>query len=1139
MVIRRAGPDSRSGTPRKGRQKMKKHVLFVLLVLLFVAVSSQAQGLGSIAGRITDPGGASVANAKVTALQVGTGFSRTALADAEGLFVIPSLQPATYDLSVEANGFTTSRESRIVLLADQTLTVNVGLKLGMTTEVVVVSGNALQVDTATSTLKQVIEQQRLVEMPLEGRNAAKLTLLVPGAVYSANGGADQGTTKTFPGAVTISANGARQDMVSYQLDGGNYVDEYTNVNQPFPFPDALQEFSVQTSNYSSEYGQNAGAVVNVITKSGTNNFHGDVFEFLRNSVFNARNFFAPFNLKDNGRDQLKRNQFGGTVGGPIIHDKTFFFAGFQGTRLRNLGSPTSSTVPSQADITAFTAGGGTIDPTVANLLPLLPLQPTSRSVTFVRPDRQNFNEVLGRVDHAFSQKDRLSVRYDYNYFSKAAVFVPTNILTYADGSKIANQNYLIHESHVLRPSLLNDFRFSYAREKASRGPDSTVPSVQSLGSMIPFQPTAHAIQQIRVNGGFSFGDNPQAAFVRNNFTWSDDVSWVKGKHDFRFGGILERSRIDLNNLFFQPAEFSFCNPAPGAGQTASQVVFNNFLAGKLCDYSGNFAFRQGAGEFKNNRDIFGGVYAQDNFRVTHRLTLNLGLRYEPALPWREIKGRVQQFRLDGLSANVRSTQFPNAPPGVYFPGDPGVPPYGINASLKNFAPRIGFAYDVFGDGKTSIRGGAGIFYNSRITGIINNRFVDQTPFSPQLIFSTGVVNPGTLTDPLCTLSSTQTAQNCTPQANLFPSPFPPPKNSAFALGGLYLSWDPANNYQVPTVYNWNLAIERQLPSTILVRAAYVGSRSTHLTETLNLDPAPFSPTGTKGTLRLNAIAASLGITPSNLFSQVQQDSQDINANYHSLQLSAERRMTHGVTILGSYTWSKSIDDLPPVAGVTGFDAGFSARPWDDPLRHQFDRGPSEFDHTHRFVSSFVWELPAFSGSKGFLHHAFGGWQYSGLVAAQTGRPFTVLQGAELSGTGLGQDRGTLVAGVSPYGTTQCGTTTNCVSWLNKAAFATNAASVGTYGATGKNAFRMPGKYNWDMGLSKSFTFTERWRLQFRAEFFNVFNRVNFFDEEVPSGAGSQPSITNFQKLSAGAFGTFRAGQAGDPRIGQLALKLFF
>jgi hypothetical protein len=1129
---------------------MKKNALMVLFALLLAPRFSHPQGLGSIVGRVTDPAGASVAGARVAATQVGTGFSRNAITDTEGLYVIPSLQPATYGLTVEARGFSTSKESGITLLADQTLTVNVSLKLGMTTEVVMVSGNALQVDTSTSTLKQVIEQQRLVEMPLEGRNAAKLSLLVPGTVFSANGGADQGTTKTFPGAVTISANGARQDMVSYQLDGGNYVDEYTNVNQPFPFPDALQEFSVQTSNYSAEYGQNAGAVVNVITKSGTNNFHGDVFEFLRNSVFNARNFFAPITLKDNGRDQLKRNQFGGTTGGPIIHDKTFFFAGFQATRLRNVGNPTNSTVPTQADIARFQARGGdstysapgTIDPTVANLLQLLPIQPTNGSVTFVRPDRQNFNEVLGRVDHAFSQNDRLSVRYDYNYFSKAAVFVPTNILTYADGSKIANQNYLIHETHLFKPSFLSDFRFSYAREKASRGPASTVPSIQSLGSMIPFQPAAHAIQQIRVNGGFSFGDNPQASFVRNNFTWSDDVSWVRGKHDFRFGGIVERSRVDLNNLFFQPAEFSFCNPptpAASTGLKAADVVFFNFFAGNLCDYSGNFAFRQGAGEFKNNRNTFAGVYAQDSYRVTRRLTLNLGLRYEPGLPWREIKGRVQQFRLTGLMANVRSAQFPNAPPGVYFPGDPGVPPYGINASLKNFAPRVGFAYDVFGNGQTSIRGGAGIFYNSRITGIINNRFVDQTPFSPQLIFSTGVVNPGTLTDPLCTLPATQTAQKCTSQANLFPAPFPPPKNSAFGLGGLYLSWDSASKYQVPTVYNWNLAVERQLPSSILARVAYVGSRSTHLTETLNLDPAPFDPAGKRGTLRLNTIVASLGITPSNLFSQVQQDSQDINASYHALQLSAEKRMTHGLTILGSYTWSKSIDDLPAGEGVTGFDTAFSARPWDDPLRHQFDRGPSDFDHTHRLVSSFVWELPGFSGSRGFVRRALGGWQYSGLVAAQTGRPFTVLQGAELSGTGLGQDRGTLLAGVSPYGNAQCGTTPNCVSWLNKAAFLTTAATAGTYGATGKNAFRMPGKYSWDMGLSKSLTFTERWKLQFRAEFFNVFNRVNFFDEEVASGAGSQPSITNFQKLSAGAFGTFRAGQAGDPRVGQLALKLFF
>jgi len=1101
---------------------MKKHVLLVPLALLFIPMSVRAQGLGSLAGRVTDPSGAAVASAKVIATQEGTTYLRTAVTDAEGLYVIPSLQPSTYNLTVEASGFSTSKENGVNLLADQTLTVNFGMKLGMTTEVVMVSGNALQVDTSTSTLKQVIEQQRLIELPLNGRNAAQLTLLVPGTVNSPGGGADQGTTKTFPGAVTISANGSRQNQVSYQLDGGNYVDEYTNVNQPFPFPDALQEFSVQTSNYSAEYGQNAGAVVNVITKSGTNNFHGDVFEFLRNSVFNARNFFAPLNLKDGGRDQLKRNQFGGTVGGPIVHDKTFFFAGFQGTRLRNVGNPTSSTVPSQADITAFTAGGGTIDPTVANLLPLLPIQPTSRSVTFVRPDRQNFNEVLGRVDHAFNQSDRLSVRYDYNYFSKAAVFVPTNILTYADGSKIANQNYLIHETHVFRSSLLNDFRFSYAREKASRGPDSSVPSVKSLGSNIPFQPTVHAIQQIRVNGFFSFGDNPNAAFVRNNFTWSDDVSWVKGKHDFRFGGVLERSRVDLNNLFFQPAEFSF--PSLSA-----------FLSGALGDYSGNLAFRQGAGEFKNDRGIFSGVYAQDSYKINRRLTVNLGLRYEPALPWREIKGRVEQFRLSGLMAGARSTQFPNAPPGVYFPGDPGVPENGVDSSWKDFAPRLGFAYDVFGDGKTSLRGGAGIFYDTRIPGIINNRFVDVTPFSPQLILSSAATapagKPGTLSDPLCRQSSTQSARGCASASNLFPASFPPPSNSTFSPNLLVVSWDPAHSYQVPTLYNWNLAIERQLPSNVLMRAAYAGSHGSHLKETIAFNVSPVSTTGV-GTPRLNAIAGS------NVFGTTNngptQDAQDINSFYHSLQLSAEKRMSHSLTILGSYTWSKSIDDLPNGGGVADIGADtVSARPWDDPLRHQFDRGPSDFDHTHRFVASYVWQLPGLSAANRMLRQVFGSWEFGGVVSAQTGRPFTILSGASgvnSSGTGIGQDRANLVN--DPYGSGACVaakiTTKPCVDWLNPASFQTNPS--GTFGNIGKGSIRLPGAFTWDMDVVKNFSFTERWKLQFRAEFFNAFNRANFMDDSA--------SLTNFQKLSStNNFGAIQ--QAADPRIGQLALKLFF
>ena len=1124
--------------PAEGNLAMKKNIAIAFFSLLIAPLFSYAQGLGSIVGTVTDPSGGVVASAKITAKEAGTGLAREATTDEHGYYVVPSLRPAAYSVSVEAKGFSTAKEE-VTLLADQTLTVNVQLKLGMSTEIVAVSSGDLQVDTTTATIAQVVEQQRLVELPLNGRNAAQLTLLTSGTNNSPGGGADQGFTKTFPGAVTISANGARQNMVSYQLDGGNYVDEYTNVNQPFPFPDALQEFSVQTSNYGAEYGQNAGAVVNVVTKSGTNSFHGDVFEFLRNAVFNARNFFAPLTqpngqpTKDMGRDQLKRNQFGGTLGGPIRRDKTFFFAGYQGTRLRNIGNVSSSTVPSQADITAFTASGGTIDPVVTNILKGLPIQPTTRSVTFLKPQDDNFDEVIGRLDHSIRQSDRLAVRYDYNHFHRDSVFDPTNFLTYADGATIPTQNALIHETHLFKTNLINDLRFGYSREAASRGPASTVPSVKTLGSNIPFQPATNAIQQIRVNGGFSFGDNPAASFVRNNFTWSDDLTWVKGRHDLRLGGVIERSRVDLNNLFFQPAEFSFCNPAPGPGQTANQVLFNNFFAGLLCDFSNNPAFRQGAGEFKNNRGFFSGLYFQDNYKATRRLALNLGLRYEPALPWREIKGRVEQFRLSGLMAGVHSTQFPNAPGGVYFPGDPGVPKNGVEANLKSFAPRLGFAYDILGDGKTSLRGGAGVFYDTRIPGIINNRFVDVTPFSPQLILSTTGAKPGTISDPLCTQASTQSRLGCSAQANLFPAPFPPPSTATFAPNLLVLSWDPAHSYQPPTLYNWNLGIERQLPSNTLVRAAYVGSHGSHLKETIafNVFPVcggPSQPSCAGLQPRLNAIAGA------NVFGTTNngptQDSQDINSSYQSLQLSLEKRMSHGLTVLGNYTWSKSIDDLPNGGGVADIGADtVSARPWDDPLRHELDRGPSDFDHTHRFVASYVWQLPDFSKANGVLRQVFGSWELGGVVSAQTGRPFTVLSGVNGSGTGIGQDRANLIG--DPYGPGACAAakiTTSCVDWLNRASFQTNPA--GTFGNIGKGSLRLPNSYTWDAGLFKNFSFTERLKLQFRAEFFNVLNHASFLDDSA--------SLTNFQKLSSiNSFGAIR--QASDPRIGQLALKLLF
>jgi len=1172
---------------------MKKSVLLVLFALLFVPLLSRAQGLGSITGRITDPAGASVSGAQVTATQEGTGFSRTATTDTEGLYVIPSLQPAVYTLTVEAKGFSTARENAITLLADQTLTVNVAVKLGMATEVVTVTTNPLQVDTATSTLKQVIEQERISELPLNGRNAAQLTLLVAGAVNSPNGGADQGATKTFPGAVTYSANGARQDTISYQLDGGNYVDEYTNVNQPFPFPDALQEFSVQTSNYSAEYGENAGGVVNVITKSGTNDFHGNAFEFVRNPVFNAQNYFATPTTPD----RIKRNQYGGTFGGPIIHDKTFFFLGYQRTAFRNLVLG-SSHVVGQTDITNFLAGGRKLDPGVATMLGIDPTTgaylgssakfslagaiPTGSNPTvpFSKPDTENFDSGIGRIDHSIGRKDKITGRYEYDRFTKAPVFNPLELVAYTDATfSIVAQNALLHETHIFSPSLINDLRASFSREVSTRGPAPNAVNLTAFeAAPLPFEPKPSAVQGIGVQNGFNFGDNPTGIFTRNNFTYADDVSWEKGKHDFHFGAMIEWSQVDLNNQFNQPGIVNFCTQDTYLGEAAGLPTYQNFLSGTMCDGgpAGNgYAFQQGAGEFKANRDKFPGLYVQDNYHVSKRLTLNLGLRYEPAIPWSDTGNRWAQVNFVAMAADITSKVYPNAPPGIFFSpqhgiSDPGMPKNALNSNFKGFAPRIGFAYDVFGDGKTSLRGGFGIFYDSRAMGMLSNRYVDEWPFSPQFILSTaGNSAPtpgstaGSFSDPLCTLPATQAALNCSgAQATsypTFPSPFPAPTNFAYnpPFNQIAVTYDPSGVYHVPTTYEWNLTVERELGQGFLVRAAYVGSRSLHILETQYYNAgAPCNPAipgncnGKANTGQANLLvnAASGGAFKTNTFSTtVQADINDINANYHALQTSVEKRMSHGLTILANYTFSKSLDDLPFSEGVSGFDTGYSTLPLNNPGRHKFDYGPSSFDHTHVFTGSYVWQSPSLKNSGSLIHHLLGEYEFGGIITAASGRPITILQGTELSGTGIGNDRGTFINGVSPYGPASCGTTVNCVSWLNPAAFqptkvggVNNALIFGTFGDIGKNVLRLPHTANWDVQIAKNFFISERLRLQLRAEYFNVLNHPNFAPESISTGTvNSTDQISSFDKLSSNSFGTFRAGQAGDPRIAQLAAKIFF
>lgn len=1093
-------------------------------IALFAAACGflNAQGLGTITGTVIDPSGGAIPLANVKLTDVATAVSRDAVTGPQGYFVFKALRPSTYSLSVEAGGFAKFMRREIVLQADQTLTVNASVAVGQASESVTVEAQPPQVNTSTSTLSEVVDQRRIIDLPLNGRNAASLTLLTAGVVL-APATPDEGSTKTFPAAVTISANGSRQNQTSYRLDGANNTDIYTNVNQPFPFPDALQEFSVQTSNYSAKYGGNAGAVVNVVTSAGTNDLHGRLFAFNRNSVFNARNFFAA------RRDQLKRNQFGGTLGGPLTipkvyngENRTFFFVGYQGTRLRNTGNPLNSYFPTVAalkgDFSAYKTiydpatcttpnslstcvpfAGNQIpvnrfDPASVALTKYLPAAPDTSAIFYGIPAREAFNEVIARIDHNISTADRITGRYFFDRYNNPDFLDRQNYVRNAPFAKVTSQNLMINETHTFGPHLLNDLHLSVAREVSGRGPASGGVNAAELGVQGIQMPEGEKhIQSLAVSGFFTVSQQPPATFARTQYTISDSVYWNRGAHSISFGGEVSRAWVLVRNRSRQGGLWSFTADATGN-------ALASFMLGKVRN------FRQGNGEHKDNRVNNFSFYIQDDWRVSRKLTLNLGLRYDPFFPWKETKGRVSLFKPDAYAQGITSQMYTNAPAGLLFPGDPGVPTYGVHAATKNFAPRIGFAYDVTGDGKTSVRGGFGVFYDAQQNGVFNNQFVNVTPFSVQV----NVTNPaGPFSNPYLGM------------VNPFPPPYPAPKNIAFPKPNTTVTYDPSNDsvYLTPVIYVWNLAVERRLVASWVLRAAYVGSHSSHLMETVELSPTVYG-SGRRYFPEYNSVAMAFN---------------DVNSGYHSLQTTLERRFSRGLTVLANYTWSKSIDTLPfGQNNTTLYLEGLSPIPWYMPGRHQFDRGPSEFDHKHRFVTSFVWDMPKLAGSPALVRAIAGGWQMSGLLSAQTGGPVTVLAGRDLSGTALSSDRGVFLGG-NVYAKGAC-SAANCVDYLNPAAFGLPAA--GTFGTLGKGALRGPGMVTYDGGFFKEVSLAgERLRLQIRAEAFNLFNRTNLYN---PGGSDSKNAANDSSDAAVvtdPGFGTIRS--AFEPRIGQLGLKLVF
>jgi hypothetical protein len=1064
------------------------------ILLAAIPAPSPAQvATATLLGVVTDPSGSVVPGAQVSLRNAETGEIKTQNVSTDGLYRFPLLTVGTYELTVQAKGFKELDQYNINLTGEQILRADAHLELGDTSTKISVNAASEKVDTETAALNTTVETRRVADLPLNGRNAEQLVLLTPGAVDMPIG-AYTGSF-TFPVTFAAPVNGTRQNMLNFTLDGSDANEKYTNVGGPVPNPDALEEIDITTTSFDARYGKNGGGVVNLITKSGTNQLHGDGFEFLRNQSLNANDFFT------HQLDGLKRNQFGFTLGGPVLlpriydgRDHTFFFVSYQGTRLR--AAPTSSfaIVPTAAqragDFSSTTTPvvdpetglpfpdnqipSGRLSNFAKNLFPYLPVpQPIAGepagSIFYTQPSGSDLDELLTKVDQ-IGTKYQFSARYFRNHSLQPSVFSNNNVLTVLQSYDSLYQSAAVNATFNLRPQLLDQVIFSFDRTNSIGAPPADSPfSVAAMGVNIYGPP---APSQVYFSlPGFFVDTATNFSSPRNNYQIADNLTYVRGGHQIMIGGNITRESFTLTNPFIVSGYWDY------NGSITGDAVADLFL-GKP-DF-----FEQGSGQNIDMRGNLYGFYGEDNFKVNSRLTLNLGLRWEPFWAFHDTLGRGGNW-LPGQQSQV----FPLAPKGILYAGDKGVHTGFQQPDLNNFAPRVGFALNPYGDGKMSVRGGYGVFYDfAPLKNYIG--YGQVPPFSDQIQLN----DPGSDTDPY--------GSSGTP--NPFPTPPPTPTTPIPRPVSTFLM-DPGR--RTSYIQNWNFTIERQLAPNLVIRGSYVGTKGTKLEAANEGNPGIFIPgqsTAANTDSRRPYFSEGLGSTVIFL--------ADANSIYHGFQGGLDWKPRSTFSLHANYTLGKSIDNIPVQNGTSPA--------YIDPFNTSAFRGPSDFDVRQRFVLSYVWDLPRPNSKSGLVNYVFGHWSTSGVLSLQSGFPLTIIAGQnrDLAGVGSGGfgDVAELVGDPRLSNPT-------INQWFNQAAFA--LPPLGSFGNADRGIIYGPGFWNADLALFRDFPLHlgEQSRVQLRSDFFNAFNHVN----------PTNPN-TNFSSSAFGQITTYRG-----PRIIQLVIKVIF